>query len=843
MEKIKKILKSKAFIGSVAAVVGAALLAVAVFALSGGFGYSDHTVPGDDVTYTMKVMSNAGKVLEGVDVFIYADNTLTDLIAVAKTDKDGVATFVAPDGVYSAVLKNAPAGYPVEESYPVINGNNRIVLKGTLIADADLTKEQFTRDDMMFDFNITDTEGNTYVLSQLLKQKKAVVLNFWFENCNPCKAEFPFLQEAYESYSDDIALIAVTPVDDAATVAQFRTEQGLTIPMASVDAAWEKAFGLTAYPTTVIIDRFGNINMVHVGSVPNAELFENMFKYYAASSYTQRYGLVLEDFAAISEEGSQANPLEFGGVMEFEVTVEPGQSIYCNVYKVSGMLLTVQDETVSILYNENTYAPENGVVTFPVEAPDTYTPVQLVFTNTGTEEKTYKATLSYPAGTQGNPYTLALGNLTVDVSAGNDQGVYYTYIAEASGELTLKCTGVTEGVDYTFTLYNLNTYVYVVLDTEENADTLTIAVNKGDEVQFTAGSLPDENNEYPAAKIDFVASFEEKEVDTPHPTEPSEPLPTDPAPTTPAPTDPKPTTPAPTDPKPTAPQPTNPQESLPAFGEYTKIYDGKIRAYHFAEGSKEVRLNAGELTYFQFTPSRAGQFRFTVTAGTLSYYGNNPHFIQDLTAYQVEDKTEQTEQSFVINIKEGSIGSSYLIGVTAPAGANSGNLEIKRIGDPVLGWEDRKYTVYNGTYTPKNITAPAGTMTYVNVGGKVSSFTPVLGDDGFYHLNSKTGPILYLNLMDGAYVEMALNTKLSGDYPFIRGYVKDANGNILFKEEYTELVKKYIACADKGLYPLTEDLVRILKTQNDNWYLYLAGEKPNTKKDLAWMCNVCYVEE
>jgi len=54
-------------------------------------------------------------------------------------------------------------------------------------------------------------------------------------------------------------------------------------------------------------------------------------------------------------------------------------------------------------------------------------------------------------------------------------------------------------------------------------------------------------------------------------------------------------------------------------------------------------------------------------------------------------------------------------------------------------------------------------------------------------------------------------------------------------------VQKYIDCSDDGLYPMTADLMRILKTQNDNWYLYLASENADVEKEMAWMCNVCYV--
>lgn len=246
----------------------------------------------ENETYTVKVKAVSGRPLAKIDVLVYADETLADLVAVEKTDASGIATFTLPASQsYAAVLKGVPDGYPIKKSYPLTEKTMSIVLAAKLIKNPDLNKDKFRRDSVMFDFTVTDTQGNTHTLSELLQQKKAVVLNFWFAKCDPCKAEFPFMQRAFEKYSDEIALLALNPVDDAQTVAQYCKDQGLNIPMASVDEVWRRAFELQAYPTTMVIDRFGNINLVHVGSVPNEALFENLFAYYAADNYVQRPGL------------------------------------------------------------------------------------------------------------------------------------------------------------------------------------------------------------------------------------------------------------------------------------------------------------------------------------------------------------------------------------------------------------------------------------------------------------------------------------------------------------------------------------------------------------------------
>ncbi len=53
---------------------------------------------------------------------------------------------------------------------------------------------------------------------------KAVVLNFWYTTCDPCKAELPDFYEAQKTYGDDVAIIVVhviNSVDDAGVQAEI----------------------------------------------------------------------------------------------------------------------------------------------------------------------------------------------------------------------------------------------------------------------------------------------------------------------------------------------------------------------------------------------------------------------------------------------------------------------------------------------------------------------------------------------------------------------------------------------------------------------------------------------
>lgn len=488
-------------------------------------GKTDPTT-GANMTYTVQVKTEGGLTLEKIGVYVYEDSTLADLVAVEKTDETGTVSFDAPQSdSYVAVLKDVPEGYGVEESYPITGATTEIVLKVQMV-EADLNNATYTLGGAMGDFTFTAADGKAYKLSELLQTKKAVVLNFWYLNCAPCKMEFPFLQEAYAQYSDSIEVLAMNPVDgDDASIQAFAQELGLTFPIGKCDSAWEKAMQLAAYPTTVVIDRFGSIAMIHKGSVPETKVFTDVFAFFTAEDYVQT---VVEDIEDILTEelatGTPDNPTEIGGVTQFELEIKANQEHYVNLYKVKDAWLQIKSSDVYVKYNNKTYEPSGGKVGLVVNAPDTYTPAKLVFGNKTDKDLTITVNLSSLPGTMNNPYDLELGEFQASVSAGNDQGVYYTFTAPEDGLLTLQCLWASAGINYDFTLYNLDSYAMRVASAEGNTEngipSVSMPAKKGQTVQFSVGTLPDSSNTYPAGSFTFKAEFkegaieEEEEVET-----------------------------------------------------------------------------------------------------------------------------------------------------------------------------------------------------------------------------------------------------------------------------------------------------------------------------------------
>lgn len=119
-----------------------------------------------------------------------------------------------------------------------------------------------------YDFELTDQFGNTHTLADY--KGKVIFLNFWATWCGPCRNEMPEIQKLYEEYSaqgedaEVVILGAAAPnMGQEGTkeeIAAFMEENGYTYPVL-MDETWEMFnwYGISAFPTTFMIDRDGNI--------------------------------------------------------------------------------------------------------------------------------------------------------------------------------------------------------------------------------------------------------------------------------------------------------------------------------------------------------------------------------------------------------------------------------------------------------------------------------------------------------------------------------------------------------------------------------------------------------
>ncbi len=517
LEKVKAFIANMTKQQKIIAIAVAAVLVLAIIIgiVALAIGGSSNQPSGDKQEYTVSITTEGGIPMEKVQVSVYTDATKADLVDVGKTDKDGKFSFqAAASNDYVAVLENVPTGYPVEESYKFTDGKLTLALKASLLSVDEVLKAEsqiFRLGSVFADMSVT-VDGQTYTISELLKTKKAVVINFWYETCDPCKAEFPFMNEAYAAYSSDIEILAVNPYDgDENSVAAYKQENGIGFPMAKIDEKWAVAMGLQAYPTTVVIDRYGTVAFMHTGSVPSTDSFNQLFGYFTAEDYKQTTIRNLDDIVQKTEggEGTPESPYE-KYELEYEIEVAAGKEVYIQMYKVNDMLLEVAGEDAYILFDDEKYEAKDGKASVLLTCSDVNTPAVFAIGNKGSEAKTFQVKLSFPEGEFGNPITMNLGAVKVDMPAGKETGLYYIYTATANGDFTLTCDSVTDGVEYDVSLYNLTSYAMRMLSENEaeDANAVSIAVNAGDQVQVMITTLPDDKGEYPEAQFGFTASFQ-----------------------------------------------------------------------------------------------------------------------------------------------------------------------------------------------------------------------------------------------------------------------------------------------------------------------------------------------
>ena len=478
------------------------------------------------MTYTVQITAETGTPLEKIGVYVYTDSTMSELVWFAKTDVEGKLTFTdIPSDNFVAVLADVPAGYLVEEYYP-LTGENTVIKLSAGLMEGDLSTVTYKLGDLMLDFSVTGPDGTEYTFSELLEQKKAIILNFWYLQCQPCKAEFPHLQEAYEQYSDDVIVLAMNPVNqDNAEIEQFRKDNGYTFPMMACDPNWEKAMQITAYPTTVVIDRYGYITLRHTGSIDGPETFEAMMKYFSAEEYEHTVFKNLEDLEnAVGVEqvyGTVDNPVQMGVQSSFQVTVEPGQEMHYEIYRIAtAYYLSLRNENAYIIYNGKKYTPTAGSINFTVSAEDTNSTVKIVFGNTGKETQTYTVNMSTEKGSMGNPFGLTLGDFTANVPGGKDQGIFYSFYPDMDGVFTLELKSATAGVNYDISVTSIRNEIPVQKnlseDSIDNPETgnKMVAVNayKGGRVDINIGTYDGSGN-HPAASLELKASLTEGTLD------------------------------------------------------------------------------------------------------------------------------------------------------------------------------------------------------------------------------------------------------------------------------------------------------------------------------------------
>ncbi|MDR1453575.1 MAG: TlpA family protein disulfide reductase [Candidatus Margulisbacteria bacterium] len=118
------------------------------------------------------------------------------------------------------------------------------------------------------DLTLPLASGGTCNIQEL--SGKVVFLNFWASWCGPCEDEMPSMERLYQKFKPQgLEMLAVNYQETPETVRAFLAENKLSFP-AGLDIsgkATTRLYGVTAFPTTYLIDRKGRIIVRVIGSM------------------------------------------------------------------------------------------------------------------------------------------------------------------------------------------------------------------------------------------------------------------------------------------------------------------------------------------------------------------------------------------------------------------------------------------------------------------------------------------------------------------------------------------------------------------------------------------------
>ena len=114
-------------------------------------------------------------------------------------------------------------------------------------------------------FTLESRGGGTVSLEDFAGD--VVMINFWATWCGPCRKEMPHLEALHQRYKDlGFTLLGINVEDDSKGVERFLKETPVSFDVLLDPAnVVSGLYRVVAMPTTVIVDRSGQMRYIHHG--------------------------------------------------------------------------------------------------------------------------------------------------------------------------------------------------------------------------------------------------------------------------------------------------------------------------------------------------------------------------------------------------------------------------------------------------------------------------------------------------------------------------------------------------------------------------------------------------
>jgi len=113
--------------------------------------------------------------------------------------------------------------------------------------------------------SLTSSDGNIVNFSDY--RGKVLLINSWASWCPPCKAEMPTLETYYQNNKEaGFEILAINAGESKEVASKFKQYNGITFPiMLDTNGDIIEALGITGLPTSILVNRDGIVEHIHVG--------------------------------------------------------------------------------------------------------------------------------------------------------------------------------------------------------------------------------------------------------------------------------------------------------------------------------------------------------------------------------------------------------------------------------------------------------------------------------------------------------------------------------------------------------------------------------------------------
>jgi peroxiredoxin len=120
-------------------------------------------------------------------------------------------------------------------------------------------------------FQLPAAVGDPVSLSDLKGQ--VVLINFWASWCGPCRQEMPILEQMYRKYKPaGFTLLGINVEPKSGDAMTFLKATPVSFPILfDTQSKVSTLYEVSGMPSTVIVDRKGNVRYVHHGYKPGDE--------------------------------------------------------------------------------------------------------------------------------------------------------------------------------------------------------------------------------------------------------------------------------------------------------------------------------------------------------------------------------------------------------------------------------------------------------------------------------------------------------------------------------------------------------------------------------------------